>query len=518
VTIETADGRNEGASVEERRLERAVKLQELEVRRREAEKASLIAKSPWWRRADPLVMAVLASFLALIGNMVVAVYNNNTTTHQEEQKNANVLEQQKQKAKDDLALATQQARYTLILRAIATSDLDGAQRNINFFIDSGLLDDQDHRIAAALEKFKPVLPAAGGSSGVPQPLPVPDIAKIYNFPPGLDGAGQTVGILEFGGGYREADLATYFAAAHLPKPDVTSVSVDGAANDPNSNAGINGQVTLNVEIIGSLAPKAAIRVYFAPLSDRGFVDAIKRATADHVSVISIGWGSPESEWSPAALRETDAALKAAAGQGITVVVAAGDGGVTDLVKDGHRHVDFPASSPWVLAVGGTETIAREQRLVSEIAWSDKDGSFATGGGVSDLFSQPDWQAHANVPLRNAGSSGRGVPDVAAVASPKSGALLVVDGKQTLLGGTSISAPIWAGLILLMNQGLGHNVGYLTPRLYQEIGPAGVMRAITEGDNSIGGVKGYSAGPGWNAVAGWGSPDGTKLLNWLRTHP
>jgi kumamolisin len=204
------------------------------------------------------------------------------------------------------------------------------------------------------------------------------------------------------------------------------------------------------------------------------------------------------------------ALHAAAEKGITVIAAAGDGGVTDGVKDGKPHVDFPASSPWVLAVGGTSVVASAHQIVEETVWN------ATGGGVSELFEQPDWQAALQVPVRKDGTAGRGIPDVAAIADPTSGALLLIGGARQVIGGTSLSAPVWAGLIALINQGLGHDVGYLNPLLYQKIGPAGVLRSITKGDNSRDGVQGYAARPGWNPVAGWGSPDGMKLLEWLRT--
>jgi hypothetical protein len=92
------------------------------------------------------------------------------------------------------------------------------------------------------------------------------------------------------------------------------------------------------------------------------------------------------------------------------------------------------------------------------------------------------------------------------------------GQKVPIGGTGASVPLWAGLIALINQALGHNVGYLNPRLYREMGPAGLFNTITSGDNGVGGVKGYTAGPGWTPVAGWGSPDGMKLLTWLRANP
>ena len=195
------------------------------------------------------------------------------------------------------------------------------------------------------------------------------------------------------------------------------------------------------------------------------------------------------------------------------MAAAGDSGVTDGVNDGQAHVDFPGSSPWVLTCGGTRITVSGGKITSEVVWNDAAGiGFgATGGGVSAHFPKPNWQAHVNIPTDSQGHVGRGIPDVAVAASPESGYRVIIDGQAVVLGGTAAATPFWAGLIALINQGLGHNVGYINPVLYTKLGPAGALRGITEGNNGEKGVKGYSAGPGWNAATGWGSPDGRKLL-------
>jgi kumamolisin len=333
-------------------------------------------------------------------------------------------------------------------------------------------------------------------------------------PPGSDGAGQTIGLIELGGGYREEDLNTFFRQMNLRPPRVFSVSVGGARNQP-TGSGADGEVTSNIEVAGAIAPKANIVVYFAPNTDTGFAEAIKAAAHDIThkpSIISITWGAAEVNWTEQVRTGLDAALAAAARQGITIVAAAGDNGVTDGVDDGKPHVDFPASSQWVLAVGGTSLVANGGEIASETVWS------SGGGGISDVTALPDWQAGANVPLRKDGSRGRGVPDVAAAADPSHGYLAFVGGKQVVFGGTALAAPLWAGLIATINQSLGRNVGYFNRRLYTEIGPANVLRSITIGTNGNGSLQGYSAGPGWNPVAGWGAPDAEKLLMWLREHP
>ena len=364
-------------------------------------------------------------------------------------------------------------------------------------------------------------PSPLAPSNTAQSLTVSEIATLYDFPRGQDGAGQTIGLIELGGGYRDADLDAYFAKLQLHRPKVTAVSVDRARNQPGDPRGADGQVMENIEVAGAVAPAANIVVYFAPNTNVGFANAVATATHDVInkpSVILIAWGGPESTWTQADRTALDQALRAAAMSGITVVVAAGDNGVTDGVADGRPHVSFPASSPWVLAVGSTSLAAAGSTIRSEAAWNDGPDGGATGGGVSDVFALPDWQSNAGVPARKDGSLGRGIVDVAAAGDPRSGYTIRVDGTWVVVGGSGAAASLWTGLVALLNQGLAHNLGYLNPRLYREIGPAKILRPITQGNNGNRTLAGYSSGPGWNPVAGWGTPDGQRLLDWLRAHP
>jgi kumamolisin len=371
-----------------------------------------------------------------------------------------------------------------------------------------------------LEKVgKPAGPSvAQGFKGLA--FTVADLTRLYNFPPESDGKGQCIGLIELGGGYKDSDLDTYFGHMRLPKPNIVGISVDSAEDRPGDQVQ-SVQVTADIEVVGSAAPGVRIAVYFTQGTGHGFVRAIQAATQDGVnrpSVLSLSWGETEDGegrlWNLRIIEEMNVALQAAAEKGITVVAAAGDGGVTDHDPNGKPHVIFPASSPWVLAVGGTRLRAKEGAIQSEVVWND--GGYGTGGGVSVVFPKPPWQANANVPSGPEGRAGRGVPDVAASASPKSGYALFTNGMWQVLGGTSMAAPLWAGLIARLNQALGRRIGHFNPVLYGELGPAGVLRNITQGDNSIGKVKGYSAGPGWNACTGWGSPDGGKLLHAMRS--
>jgi hypothetical protein len=356
--------------------------------------------------------------------------------------------------------------------------------------------------------------------GRKRPFAVTEIAALYDFPKELKGRGQTIGLIELGGGYTDADLDIYFSRLKLNRPKVVSVSVGQGANRPSGDAsGPDGQVMLDIEVAGTIAPLANIVVYFASNTEAGFANAIRTAShdaANHPSVILISWGGPESTWSAQSRSNLDDILKDAASRGITVVVACGDSGVTDGLSDGRPHVGFPASSRWVLAVGGTTLMASGNAIASEVVWNDGESS-GTGGGVSEVFAQPEWQTDAKVPRRKDQTSGRGVPDVAAVADPVTGYQARVDGKDVVLGGTAAAAPVWAGLVAILNQGVGRNLGYFNPLLYEQIGPQNVLRPITQGNNGTKAVAGFSAGPGWNAVAGWGSPDGRKLLDWLRQH-
>jgi kumamolisin len=349
------------------------------------------------------------------------------------------------------------------------------------------------------------------------------VAKFYDFPADVDGTGEVVGILEFGGGYREADLTTYFQASGLPLPSVTSVSVDGGTNAPSTIDGADPEVMLDIEVIARVAPKAAIVVYFAPdASERSFIDAITAAVHDtthNPSVISISWGGPESETGVALQKSFDEALQTAAALGITVTIASGDNGAADEGPnewDGVPHADFPASSPHALACGGTQITVTGTTLSAEVAWNEhvtdtqNDSFGASGGGFSAVFPTPDYQTTI---AAVAATKMRGVPDVAADADPRSGYHVRVDGQDITVGGTSAVAPLWAGLIALINQSLGAKAGFVNALLYAN--PT-ALRDITSGNNKVGSASvGYDAGAGWDACTGLGSPNGTKLLAALR---
>jgi len=333
------------------------------------------------------------------------------------------------------------------------------------------------------------------------------VGQLYGFPAKATAANQTIALVELGGGFRQADITAYFKSLGQKTPKVVAVSVSGGKNSPGDANGADGEVMLDIEVAAAVAPGARIVVYFAPNTDQGFVDAIASAVHDTTykpSVISISWGSAEVNWTSQAMNALDAACQSAAALGITITVASGDNGSSDGVSDNKNHVDFPASSPHVLACGGTNLQSTNGAITSETVWNDLNGG-ATGGGVSNFFPQPSWQSGAHVPSPTSSGGGRGVPDVAGNADPQTGYSIRVDGQNMVIGGTSAVAPLWAGLIALANQQNGKPAGFINPVVY----PAKIktsFRDITQGNNGA-----FKANSGWDACTGLGSPVAPSLI-------
>jgi kumamolisin len=391
---------------------------------------------------------------------------------------------------------------------------------------------------AARPQFRPA--DAVGPSVTPAPLTAVQVATAYQFPAATDGSGQTIAIVELGGGYRESDLQQYFSALGLAVPPVSSVGVDGGSNSPGDDADM--EVLLDIEVVGAVAPAATQKVYFAPNSDAGFVDAISQAVHDTPTpvAVSISWGQSEDAWSAQSRAAMDSAMADAAVLGVTITVASGDNGSTDGASDGAQHCDFPASSPHALACGGTRLeITSAGGIYAETVWNDttagSQGGGAGGGGYSDVFGVPAWQAsvvgpagasggpaataaaadperrHPNPPGGPAPTSsrGRGVPDVAGNADPVTGYKIVANGRSTAVGGTSAVAPLWAGLIARLAQQSGQRFGLLQPLIYAGLAagtPAPGFNDVTSGNNGA-----YQAAAGWDPCTGLGSPNAATLL-------
>jgi kumamolisin len=357
------------------------------------------------------------------------------------------------------------------------------------------------------------------------------VAQLYDFPKGVDGTGQAIALIELdtpndpsqpdsaGAGFSTDDLKAYFAQLGIAAPKVSVVSVDGGQNLPGVNPGADGEVTLDIEVAGAVAPGATIVVYFAPNTDQGFLDAVTTAihdAANSPSVVSISWGGPEGE-PVQGLQAFDQALQDAVALGVTVCCASGDGGSSDGLDDGRAHADFPASSPHALACGGTRLLGSNGAITSEVVWNDGANGGATGGGISEFFPLPAWQASANIPpsVNPGGYQGRGLPDVAGDADPETGYQVLLAGQQVVVGGTSAVAPLWAGLIARINQSLGKPVGFINPLLYGQVYQADAFHDITQGSNdSTGNIGAYEAATGWDPCTGLGSPDGAAITRAL----
>jgi kumamolisin len=391
---------------------------------------------------------------------------------------------------------------------------------------TGVFGLNNHRVMHRLPRPRQTIDARTSMSKT-RPWFIPtELAGIYNFP-NADASNQCIGLLEFGGGVEESDVTAYFQKIGVPAPNIQIVAVDGVSTDPTADPNSTGEVMLDVDVAGALAGGAKVAVYFSTFDEKGLVDilsAVINDSANDPTVLSVSWGWDENQpfnngilWSPAAIDHVNHSLLAVAQLGITVCVSTGDDGSEAQVKDGHAHVNFPAASPYVLAVGGTTLHARKsvhgRTTVTEVVWNDGPGS-GTGGGVSDITPVPSWQ-EGKVPRSvNPGNfAGRAIPDVAANADPNTGYLVMNGGQFGIVGGTSASAPLWASLITRINALIGARAGNFNALLYGTIGPAGVLRDITSGNNDADGLLDgqFQAGPGWDACTGWGVPDGAKLL-------
>ncbi len=381
--------------------------------------------------------------------------------------------------------------------------------------------------------------AAGRREVALKPFGPADFERHYHFPHG-DAAGQKIAIAEFVDEWFPDDVVAYCRFYKRPVPKIAAVPIHmrlrnrkqiaklrgGARSDAISDA---KEVMMDTEVIAGLCPKAAISVYFAHDTQKGWVDMLDRVIKDRPVVFSMSWGATEDgrDWAPAAVCAINERLHVAAALGITICVSAGDDGSSDEQDDHHAHCAFPASSPFVLAVGGTQMEHVEGQLIERV-WHKKPGrrtpnrkrrSGATGGGVSMRFPRPAWQDVRVKSLNKGSIDGRVVPDVTALSGPPWYAM-VLDGKWTTGGGTSASAPLWAALIARINALLPKHKRhrFLTPQLYKISAfgePLGkhVCHDITIGHNASipHPGTGYAAGPGFDAASGWGTPIGTSLL-------
>jgi subtilase family serine protease len=343
---------------------------------------------------------------------------------------------------------------------------------------------------------------------------------------GIDGSGETVVVPELAqtpsshGGPTDIrqDLAKFDSRFGLPPAKLQVVNTIARSATPYL---ANDEEVTDTEMVHAIAPGATLNVVLvaqdATASIANFAAAldevIQASVARHVAVISISASEGEHFLTSAEVARMSTALEQARDHHITVVASSGDTGA--IADDGPPvQVSMPASDPLVLGVGGTTLDAATSTgtYLGEMAWNGGDD--ASGGGYSSLFRTPSYQD--GVPRAHAT---RGVPDVAANAdSATAMALEYNDGSLRPATGTSASTPLWAGVIALADQEAGQHLGFVNPAIYTIArGPAyhQAFHDVITGDNSVlwptGVFAGYNAGPGWDPVTGWGSPDAQYLV-------
>lgn len=373
------------------------------------------------------------------------------------------------------------------------------------------------------------------------------VARAYGVPRGT-GLGHRIALLEFGGGYRVQDLDAFFSMEGVARPLVRALRVLGARNAPapmhamrhlgrsapDDQVMCTVETTMDIEVAGAIAPGAAIDVLFAPNDARGYHAAILQALGlghgagrqPAAQCIAISWGMSEAEWSPHAMQAIEDALQRAFDMGVAVCCASGDHGSRATDRPARlARVSFPASSPHVLACGGTSLrLTGDGRVRSESAWNSV--GLASGGGMSGVFARPAWQRGVDLrdegdgawvsPVRDRPFDGRCVPDVSANADPRTGFAVIVGGQTVAGCGTSAAAPFWAGLLAVLGERLGRPVGPIAPLLYRtEFRHA--LRGLTGGDNKVPGpaVRYFRAHAGWDACTGLGAPRADRLLDALQ---
>jgi kumamolisin len=354
---------------------------------------------------------------------------------------------------------------------------------------------------------------------ISSPTPV-DLALAYKFPraPGGDlvqGNGACVAIIELGGGWTTQNLTSTFGRISQPNPTVVDVSVDGGVNDGGADVGSSGEVMLDIYCVGAVVPAAKIAMYFAPNSFQGFIDTIITPTNDTVnnpSVISVSWGTTDSNWGSTSRNAFETALAAAVVKGITVFIAAGDYGVRALSGGTTYTVQYPATSPYCVCAGGTViSINNDYSIASEVPWGTSGGSYAGGGGVSTIFSVPTWQTGFSSKTYPGGTvaslTGRGIPDVSAMATGYTFYYGAANYTGTFVG-TSATAPLLAGMMARLNAMSQKRIGFVNVDWYAVRTTA--FNDQTTGDNHGGNTVGYMADTGWDAATGLGTPIGTEL--------
>ena len=379
----------------------------------------------------------------------------------------------------------------------------------------------------------------GTGSGVSGTFLGNDFRAAYLPGVTLTGVGQTVGLVQFDG-FDISDIQAYAADAGLAMVPVQTVLLDGYDGTPYDITGGSMEVSLDIEMVMSMAPGVSNIMVFEG-GPNGVANDILNAiaTSDQVKQISCSWG-----WPGGPSTTTDAILTQMAAQGQSFFVASGDSDAFTTGANSANGVDnpslagCPASSPYVTAVGGTTltTAGAGGAWSSETVWnwgySARAGQYVgSSGGISSYYGIPDWQSNVDMSVNGGSSTNRNVPDVALTADNVF--VTYGGGSSGTVGGTSCAAPLWAGMTALINQQAvasgGTSVGFLNPAIYA----LGVSAAYTNvfhdtrtGNNFSSNSPGsFAATNGFDLCTGWGTPAGLALIqalsgvtNWLGVRP
>lgn len=334
-----------------------------------------------------------------------------------------------------------------------------------------------------------------------------NIYQAYSFnssnTAGITGSGTSIAIVDaYGDPLLRYDLSAFDNVTGLAPINLQTIYMNNTPNAYNQSWAI--ETALDVEWAHASAPGAKIILVISQDAQSSLTDALSYVISKHISnIISLSWGQAESAAGASSISSENSMFRLAAQEGITVLAATGDLGAYDGTKT--LSVNFPASDPYVLSVGGTSLDYNQGKYV-ETAWGGNQSgtSYGSGGGYSNYFSAPYWQSSSGL-----NTSFRGVPDVAADANKETGVLLIADGKTYVAGGTSLATPIWAGIVSRIDQKLGYSVGYLNPLLYQVYRSPLYRTAFNEVTSGSNGY--YQAGPGWNPVTGIGTPIVSGLI-------
>jgi len=349
---------------------------------------------------------------------------------------------------------------------------------------------------------------------------------------GFTGKGQTViTMVSFGSPTLQRDMDVFDQAYNLPPIDLQIIS---PINEPENNPlgkqdkdGWGDETELDVQIIHAIAPEAKVIVLTSPVAETegtfGLPEfrQLEQYIIDHKlgKIVSQSWGASELTLADSKgqdeIQQWNRILQEGTTQhGITYFSASGDEGATDY-RDDQKHLgtepttSFAADNPWITSVGGT-TLTRSSLNSQETAWS------GSGGGFSRFYQMPDYQKLLPDATQQQLINRRGVPDVSAAADPFTGLGVYLHGQWTLAGGTSASAPVWAGLMAIANQMAGHPLGFINPGLYKLAASSTYQQDfhdVVSGNNTnrVAKVAGYPAVPGWDPVTGLGTPNAEKLI-------